>query len=104
VFTAVLDTCVLWASQQRDFLLSLAAEGLYRPIWSATVLAELEYEEEAKLRRRGASEEDAARRAARLISEMRAAFDDAEIQGWELLEGSCGLPDPDDEHWWLWRS
>lgn len=29
---------------------------------------------------------------------MRRGFDDAEIEGWEGLEGSYGLPDPDDEH------
>ena len=29
---------------------------------------------------------------------MRQAFNDAEITGWEGLEGTYGLPDPDDEH------
>lgn len=37
-------------------------------------------------------------RAAHLIRQMRQAFDDAEIRGWEGLEGTFGLPDPDDEH------
>jgi hypothetical protein len=40
----------------------------------------------------------ATRRAARLVSQMRAAFADAEVAGWEALEGSYGLPDADDEH------
>lgn len=98
MFTALLDTCVLWPSVQRDFLLSLAAENMYRPIWSHRILAELEYHETAKLQRAGVSLQEAQRRAAHLIGEMRSAFDDSEIEGWEGLEGRYGLPDPDDEH------
>lgn len=98
MFTALLDTCVLWPSLQRDVLLSLAAEGMYRPVWNSVILAELEYEQAAKLVRSGADPTDADRRAATLIQHMRRAFDDAEITGWEGLDGSYGLPDPDDEH------
>lgn len=98
MFTALLDTCVLWPSLQRDFLLSLAVEGVYRPVWSSAILAELEYHETAKLIDRGADAEDAERRAHRLVSMMRTRFEDATVTGWERLDGSYGLPDPDDEH------
>ena len=98
MFTALLDTCVLWPSLQRDVLLSLAAEGMYRPVWSHVILAELEYEQAAKLVRRGVDPTDACRRAAYLVQQMRQAFNDAEITGWEGLDGTFGLPDPDDEH------
>jgi len=98
VFTALLDTSVLWPSTQRDFLLSLAAEHLYRPIWSSAILTELEAHESAKLERQGTSAEEAEQRARHLIAEMRRAFDDAEVEGWQDLEGTYGLPDPDDEH------
>lgn len=98
MFTALLDTCVLWPSLQRDFLLSLAAEGMYRPVWSAAILRELEYCEKAKLIRRGENLSAATARGRFLIERMRDAFDDAEIEGWEGLEGTYGLPDPDDEH------
>lgn len=99
VFTALLDTCVLWPSKQRDFLLSLAVEGMYRPTWSSVVLEELEYHEAVKLNaRQGLTEADAGRRAATLVERMRASFSDAEITGFEGLEGTYGLPDPDDEH------
>jgi predicted nucleic acid-binding protein len=98
VFTALLDTCVLWPSLQRDFLLSLAIEGIYRPAWSAAILEELEYHETRKLIARGEEQADASRRASHLIEQMRAHFDDAEVQGWQPLDGTYGLPDPDDEH------
>ena len=99
MFTAALDTSVLWPSLQRDFLLSLAIEGLYRPVWSSVVLEELEFEERQKLiRRGGVAAPEAARRAQRLVRQMRTHFGDAEVHGWEPLEGTFGLPDPDDEH------
>lgn len=98
MFTALLDTCVLWPNLQRDFLLSLAIEGMYRPVWSAVVLEELEWHEAAKLIKRGVDEGVARQRAAALIRQMRSAFDDAEVQGWEGLDGTYGLPDRDDEH------
>lgn len=98
MFAAFLDTCVLWPSLQRDFLLSLAVEGLYRPVWSSVVLDELAYEEAAKWAARGEDEGAAISRAARLVSQMRTAFADAEASGWEALEGTYGLPDTNDEH------
>ena len=98
MFTALLDTSVLWPSLQRDFLLSMAAEGLYRPIWSQAVLDELAYNETAKRIKRGAAPEPAQRAAQWLLSQMQGAFDDACVTGWEPLVGSYGLPDPDDEH------
>lgn len=98
MFTALLDTCILWPSTQRDFLLSLAVEGLYRPVWNSVVLAELERHEARKLIRRGLSADKATERSRRLVTVMRSEFNDAEILGWEPLEGSYHLPDPDDEH------
>ena len=89
---------MLWPSLQRDFLLSLAAEGIYRPLWSSAILSELQYGEAAKLASRDVPSQDAEARAAFLIDQMRHAFDDAEVQGWEGLEGTYGLPDLNDEH------
>lgn len=99
MFTALLDTCVLWPSKQRDFLLSLAVVNLYRPLWSSAILDELQYCEVDKLTvKYGIPQGDAETRATRLIETMRNYFDDAEVQNWEPYEGTFGLTDPDDEH------
>lgn len=76
----------------------LAVEGMYRPLWSAAILEELEYHQARKLVGRGVSEDVATQRARHLIDRMRLVFDDAVVIDWEPLEGSFGLPDPDDEH------
>lgn len=84
MFAAVLDTCVLGPSLQRDFLLSRAAEGAYAPRWSTAILEELEFHEARELEMRGAAFEAAERDARWLISQM-ASFDDALVEGWEGL-------------------
>jgi hypothetical protein len=96
MFAALLDTSVLWPSLQRDFLLSLAIEGLYRPLWSTEILAELEYHEAQKLINRREQPDAAAARASHLISQMTAAFDDALVENWEPHEGTfhCGPSRP----------
>ncbi|MFK4083195.1 PIN domain-containing protein [Kribbella sp. NPDC020789] len=98
MFSAVLDTSVLWPSTQRDFLLSLAAESLYRPLWSSAILEELRYTHVRKLVDRGLPPATAEARSAHLIEQMRTAFDDAEVTQWEPYDGTFGLPDPADEH------
>jgi len=98
MFVALLDTNVLWPSLQRDFLLSLHIQGAYRAIWSEAILDELEFCEAAKLIRRDVAESNAVARAAHLILQMRTHFADSIVSGWEPLEGTFGLPDPNDEH------
>lgn len=98
MLVALLDTCVLWPSLQRDFLLSLSIEGCFRAIWSEAILAELEFHESEKLIRRGTEPAFAAARAATLIERMRTAFSDAVVTGWEPFDGTFDLPDRDDEH------
>ncbi|CCK59098.1 PIN domain-containing protein [Mycobacterium canetti] len=92
MFAALLDTSVLWPSLQRDFLLSMAAEGLYRPLWSTAILDELSYHEA----RPRPSRRSAALRG--LVDRMSMAFDDAVVANWESLEGTFGFPDVGDEH------
>ncbi len=56
------------------------------------ILAELHHAETAKRPERR-EPKVATARAARLLIHMRRAFTDAEITGWEGLEGTYGLPD-----------
>jgi hypothetical protein len=98
MFAALLDTSVLWPSLQRDFLLSLAVEGLHRPLWSTAILDELSHHEAQKLIGRGHDPVLADKRSQRLVDHMNEAFDDAIVMNWESLEGTFGLPDVDDEH------
>jgi predicted nucleic acid-binding protein len=87
--TARLDACVLVPIALADTLLRVAEKGLYRPLWSDRILAEAQ----------AATEEihpgmDAGKR----FTQMREAFDDALVTGWEELEPGIRLPDPDDRH------
>ena len=52
-----LDTCVLLKSYLCDTLLSIAEAGVYRPLWSPTVMTELE----RNLARRGLGEKEVPR-------------------------------------------
>ncbi|MGN6687636.1 MAG: PIN domain-containing protein [Actinomycetales bacterium] len=98
MFSAFLDTNVLWPSLQRDYLLSLAADGLYRALWSEAVLDELLEREALKRVGRGSTVDDAVAQAEHLIDRMRQSFEDAIVTGWESIAGTFGLPDSDDEH------
>lgn len=98
MFTSLLDSCVLWPSTQRDFLLSLAIEGAYRFIFSEAILAEVEVNEEMKRVDRGDAPATAREKARHLAHEMRTHFEDSLVSDWEGLEGTYGIPDPDDEH------
>lgn len=98
MYTALLDSCVLWPSTQRDFLLSLAFEGSYRFILSEAILAEVECNEEIKRVGRGDNQDLAAEKARHLALQMRQHFADSIVHGWQGLEGTFDLPDPDDEH------
>ena len=69
--------------------LRVAEKGLYRPRWSDRLLAEAQ----------AATEQihpgvDAGKRSA----QMREAFDDALVTGWEELEPGIRLPGQDDRH------
>lgn len=86
-FPAFFDTSALFGAALSDLLLTLAENGLYRPLWSADVLDELQ----RSLVRRGISAEAVAHR----IAAMRSAFPDAEVDGYRDLVSSMTNDDGD---------
>jgi len=88
MYSAVLDTNVLFGNYLRDTLLRLAMAGLYRPLWSADILRELE----AHLPDRVGHD-----RAAHVVRLMRTHFEDAEVTGYRSLEHTM-TNDPRDRH------
>jgi predicted nucleic acid-binding protein len=89
VFPVFLDTCVLLKPYLCDSLLSIAEAGVYRPLWSSMVMAELE----RNLARRGLDE----KRITHRIDQMNGAFPDALVTGYEPLIGEMAN-DPKDRH------
>ena len=91
-FGVVLDACVLVPVSLADTLLRIAEYGVYRPIWSDRILAEVR---RAILAVHPVL--DAGRVDARLHA-MNAAFEDACVRGWRPLVDGITLPDPNDRH------
>ncbi len=91
----ILGYRVLMPIALADTLLRVAEKGLYRPPWSGRILAEAQ----------AATEEihpgmDAGKR----FAQMREAFNDAMVTGWQELEpGSC-CPMRTTGTWWRLRS
>jgi predicted nucleic acid-binding protein len=89
-YIAVLDTCVLAPMPLCDTLLRLAEEpAFYIPKWSDDILLELR----STLHRMGYTPVQAGRR----ITAMEAAFEDANVTGYERLAASL-TNDPKDRH------
>lgn len=96
MYRAVLDTCALVPSLQRDFLLQLAAGEAYAPAWGSGILFELDYVLAGLHDRRGIT--DSASRRRRLFDQLKQAFPGSEVQAPKDREYSYGLNDPDDGH------
>jgi predicted nucleic acid-binding protein len=98
VFSALLDTCVLVPSRARDVLLEVASAGVYRPLWSSEILAELDRTLRLLQARRGIASEETDAYLVRLFRQMETSFPDALVTDWEPLLDAVQLPDPGDRH------
>ncbi len=91
-FSVILDACVLYPAPIRDFLLSLAAEGLFKPHWSEEIQDEW-------VRNLLQTREDlTAQQLQKTVDAMNRAFPDANISEYEDLIIGLSLPDADDRH------
>lgn len=90
-YIAVLDACVLHPMQLCDTLLRLADAGFYRPVWSPSILHEMET---SIIRRGYPAEAIRARRVA-----MEEVFPDAlESAGERFIRAVPGAVDAEDRH------
>ena len=94
MFSAVLDTSVIFPATLNDTLLSFAEHGLYRPLWSEQILEELSQSLVRAYPHLNPTTLDSR------ISFMRRGFPQAVIEGWEPLSDdiTSRLPDPRDAH------
>jgi len=90
--TALLDANVLYPAPLRDYLLHLAAVGVYEPLWTATI-------QEEWIRNLLKARPDIKRAALEATQRaMDKAFPHANIVGYESLIAEISLPDHDDRH------
>lgn len=97
MYRAVLDTCALVPGLQRDFLLQLAAEQTYSPLWGTGILHELDYVLERLDAAREVPNSEGRRR--QLFTQMQRAFPGACIEAPKNGDYThYQLLDPDDGH------
>lgn len=96
MYRTVLDTCVLVPNLQRDFLLQLATEEAYAPVWGSGILFELDYVLAGLHHKRGIS--DSASRRQHLFDQLKQAFPGSEVHAPKDREYDYGLNDADDGH------
>lgn len=91
-YAVVLDACVLVPVALADTLLRIAECDLYRPLWSARIVAEA-VDAIVEIHPNIPPE-----RVQRRFAAMDNTFEDARVDGWENLEDTVTLSDPDDRH------
>jgi hypothetical protein len=93
----VLDACVLVPIGLADTLLRIAERELYRPLWSGRILAEVA---DAVLE---VHPDIPPEQVGKRFAVMNETFEDARVEGWEGLETTIMLPDPNGRSYWARR-
>ncbi len=96
MYRAVLDACVLVPSLQRDFLLQLATEEAFSPLWGSGILTELDYTLAKLHGAKGIADSEERRR--HLLAQMKSAFPGSEVNAPKDRIYDYGLKDLDDGH------
>lgn len=96
MYRAVLDTVALVPGLQRDFLLQLAAESAYTPLWSTGTIGELE-DVLARLDEKRGKPDDPKGRA-RLLARMQSAFPGALVEAPRERDYGYDIADVNDGH------
>lgn len=91
-YSAVLDACVLHPVHVRSALLWLAADRMYRPLWSETILGECQ----ASIKKKYPDLPE--EKVIKNIDLVRNSFPEAIVEYPESLCESLDLPDDDDKH------
>lgn len=92
MISALLDANVLYPAPVRDFLLSLAEDGLFKPFWSEEI--HQEWKRNLLINRPDLEPE----RIDRTIHLMNEAFPDTNVEGYKKHIEGLLLTDPDDRH------
>ena len=90
-FTVIYDSCVLYPNYLRDLLIRIARTGLVRARWTERILAEVRDNLHTN---RGID----VKKLQQLTDLMTAAVPNCIVTGYEDLESSVVLPDPNDRH------
>lgn len=91
-FVALFDACVLYPAPVRDLLIRLSVTGLFRARWTDRIHDEWT---EAVLRNRADLQPAQLKRTRELMDQ---AVPDCLVTGYEGIEPTLELPDPDDRH------
>lgn len=83
---------------QRDFLLQLATEGAYSPLWGSGIITELDYVLERLDQRKGRDPEESAKYRQHLLEQMTRYFPGSTIEAPKTREYPYDIVDLDDGH------